>query len=130
VFCCTVDSRVALFCVVSASLESFSSRVCFVTRKFAFDYLHLRRRSTRLACLSDSSSHFVFRYMLFILFALVTVWFFAILLVRRRTFVRLLLHDLALSNVTGDFDLPLEAGELAIDCSFFNDVLVASLGDM
>jgi hypothetical protein len=68
--------------------------------------------------------------MLFILFALVTVWFFAILLVRRRTFVRLLLHDLALSNVTGDFDLPLEAGELAIDCSFFNDVLVASLGDM
>jgi hypothetical protein len=68
--------------------------------------------------------------MLFILFALVAVWFFAILLVRRRTFVRLLLYDLALSNTTGDFDLPLEAGELVIDCSFFNDVLVASLGDM
>jgi hypothetical protein len=68
--------------------------------------------------------------MLFILFALVTVWFFAILLVRRRTFVQLLLHDLALSNTTRDFDLPLEAGDLAIDLSFFNDVLVASVGDM
>jgi hypothetical protein len=68
--------------------------------------------------------------MLFILFALFTVWFSAILLVRRRTFVRLLLHDLALSNATRDFDLPPAAGEFALDLSFFNDVLVASLGDM
>jgi hypothetical protein len=68
--------------------------------------------------------------MLFILFALVTVWIFAIMLVRRRTFVRLLLHDIALSNATVDFDLPLGAGEFALDLSFFNDVLVASLGDM
>jgi hypothetical protein len=68
--------------------------------------------------------------MLFILLALVTVWFSAILLVRRRTFVKLLLHDLALSNATRDFDLPLMAGELTIDRFFLNEVLVASLEDM
>jgi hypothetical protein len=68
--------------------------------------------------------------MLFILFALVTVWSFAILLVRRRTFVRLLLHDLALSNATVHFNVPLGEGEFALDLSFFNDVLVASLEDM
>jgi hypothetical protein len=85
---------------------------------------------TRLSCLSGFSSYCVIRYMLFILFALVTLCFLAILLVRRRTFVRLLLHDLALSNATVDFDLPLRAGEFALDLSFFNDVLVASLGDI
>jgi hypothetical protein len=29
-----------------------------------------------------------------------------------------------------DFDLPLGVEEFALDLSFFNDVLVASLGDM
>jgi hypothetical protein len=116
--------------LVSATSESLSCGVQLVSRILRWVVSICDANRTLFSCSSGSSSHFIFRYMLFILFALVTVWFSAILLVRRRTFVRLLLHDLALSNATGDFDLQLEAGELAIDPPFFNYVLVSSLGDM
>jgi hypothetical protein len=53
---------------------------------------------------------------------------FAILLVRRRTFVRCCC-DLAFSNATGDFDLPRRGGGFALDLSF-SVCLFASLGDM
>jgi hypothetical protein len=65
--------------------------------------------------------------MLYNLFALFIVWFFAILLVRRRTCVRLLLHDLTVSNVTSDFAFSVDMGEPAFEFSFFYDVSVASL---